>query len=267
MSQQPTKPDPNLTLGQRCAAEVLGTFLLVLFHAGSSVLVKLHGHTTLNSLTVSDLLFLGLVKGGSLFFIIMALGKISGVHVNPAITLALASIKRFPWREVLPYIAMQCLGAILGAASLLLLYGTQGATVGHLGAPTLAPQIGPVHGMLIEALGTFVLMLTIRSTAEDGRAPAGWAGLTIPAALGSVVLLIEPLTGASLNPARAFGPDILVIFFGTQVKWLDYVVAYTLGPILGALAAVAVYGAVATERTHGKPSTPTLRTLVMKTRP
>ena len=84
MSEQPTNRDPHLTLGQRCAAEALGTFLLVLFHAGSSALVKLHGHTTPGSLTVSDLLFLGLVKGGSLFFIIMALGKISGAHVNPA---------------------------------------------------------------------------------------------------------------------------------------------------------------------------------------
>lgn len=256
MAQQPTTRDPNLALGQRCAAEALGAFLLVLFHAGSSALVKLHGHTTASSLSVSDLLFLGLVKGGSLFFIIMALGKISGAHVNPAITLALASIKRFPWREVLPYIAMQVLGAILGAASLLVLFGVPGATVGHLGAPSLPPQIGPWHGMLIEALGTFVLMLTIRSTAEDRRAPAGWAGLAIPAALGSVVLLMEPLTGASVNPARAFGPDILVIFFGVQVKWLDYLVAYALGPLLGALAAVVLYRAIATERRNGKPYLP-----------
>lgn len=253
MPEQPTKRDPKLTLGQRCAAEALGTFLLVLFHAGSSALVKLHGDTTASSLTASDLIFLGLVKGGSLFFIIMALGKVSGVLVNPAITIALASIKRFPWREVLPYLAMQALGAIAGAASLLLLFGVQGATVGHLGAPSLPPQIGLLRGMLIEALGTFVLMLTIRSTAEDKRAPAGWAGLAIPAALGSTVLLIEPLTGASVNPARAFGPDVLVIFFGVSVNWLDYLVAYALGPILGALVAVVLYETVATERAARKP--------------
>lgn len=252
MPEQPTKPDPKLTLGQRCAAEALGTFLLVLFHAGSSALVKLFGHTTAQSLTISDLTFLGLVKGGSLFFIIMALGKLSGVHVNPAITLALASIKRFPWREVLPYIAMQALGAILGAASLLLLFGIQGATVGHLGAPSLSPQIGLPRGMLIEGLGTFVLMLTIRSMSEDNRAPAGWAGLAIPAALASIVLLIEPLTGASVNPARAFGPDVLVMFFGVSVKWVDYLVAYALGPILGALLAVVLYEVVATERAVDK---------------
>lgn len=148
---------------------------------------------------------------------------------------------------------MQMLGAILGAASLLVLFGAHGATVGHLGALSLPPQIGPLHGMLIEALGTFVLMLTIRSTAQDGRAPAGWAGLAIPAALGSTVLLIEPLTGASVNPARAFGPDILVIFFGVSVQWLDVLVAYALGPILGALLAVALYNAIATERVAGKP--------------
>ncbi|MGZ3600994.1 MAG: MIP/aquaporin family protein [Ktedonobacterales bacterium] len=253
MPEQPTKRDPNLTVGQRCAAEALGMFLLVLFHAGSSALVKLHGHTTARSLTVSDLAFLGLVKGGSLFFIIMALGKVSGVHINPAITLALASIRRFPWWQVPLYIVMQVIGAMVGAASLLVLFGVQGATVGHLGAPSLPPQIGPLRGMLIEALGTFVLMLTIRSTAEDKRAPAGWAGLAIPAALGSAVMLIEPLTGASLNPARAFGPDILVIFFGVPVTWLDFLVAYALGPILGALVAVVLYQAVATERAGHKP--------------
>jgi glycerol uptake facilitator len=253
MSEQPTKRDPKLSLRQRCAAEALGTFLLVLFHAGSSALVKLHGHITASVLTISDLVFLGLVKGGSLFFIIMALGKVSGVLINPAITIALASVKRFPWREVLPYIAMQALGAILGAASLLLLFGTPGATVGHLGAPKLAPEVGLLRGALIEALGTFVLMLTVRSTAEDERAPAGWAGLAIPAALGSAVFLIEPLTGASINPARAFGPDILVIFFGVSVNWLDYLVAYAIGPIIGALVAVVLYEAIAVQRAIGKP--------------
>ena len=253
MLRQPTKRDQMTTPAQCYAAEVLGTFLLVLFHAGSSAFVRLHGHTSVSALNTSDLLFLGAVKGASLFLIIMVLGKVSGAHLNPAITLALASIKRFQWKDVLPYIAAQSLGAILGAAALLVLFGMPGATVGHLGAPSLAPGIGPLRGMLIEALGTFVLMLTIRATSEDGRAPIGWAGLAIPAALASVVLLLEPLTGASVNPARAFGSDILAIFFGVSVKWLDVLVAYTLGPIVGALLAVVLYDAIATARSVGKP--------------
>ena len=99
--------------------------------------------------------------------------------------------------------------------------------------------------MCIEAIGAFILVLTVVGAAVDNRAPAGWASLTIGFALAAVIMAIGPATGAAVNPARALGPDLVNIFFGVKVDWGTYVVGYLVGPLIGGVAAAFLYGFIA----------------------
>ena len=83
--------------------------------------------------------------------------------------------------------------------------------------------------------------MTIVATAVDNRAPAGWAGLAIGLSLAAIIMFLGPATGAAVNPARAFGPDFIDIFFGVKVDWVAYLVAYLIGPILGGIGAAWLY--------------------------
>ncbi len=226
-------------------AEALGTFLLVFIGGGaaSSAAILVHNHV--NTATMGDLLLVALAHGLALFVIVMIVGKVSGAHVNPAVTIGLASVGRFPWEEVVAYVVAQVIGAVVGAACILIVFGKLAATVGHLGGPSLATNTSLVQGAAIEALGTFVLVLTIIATAVDSRAPAGWAGLSIGMALAAVIMFIGPATGATVNPARAFGPDLVDLFFGVNVDWVAYLVCYLIGPLIGGIAACWLYSYVA----------------------
>lgn len=246
-TSQPTSEDKTLRPSQRYAGELLGTALLVLFHGGASAWLRLALHASGASKSAPDVLYLGLADGLSLFLIIMVVGKISGVLINPAVTLGLASSGRFPLKEVAPYLIAQFAGAILGALGVLLVLGQEGASVGHAGAVTLGAGVGLAQGLLVEALGAFILVLSISATAEDPRSPSGWAPFAIGMTLGAVVLLMEPVTGAAVNPARAFGPDLVAAFSGAEVKWLDYLLVYLVGPILGAAAAAQLYRVLAAQ--------------------
>lgn len=240
-TEQPTTKRPKLSLSQRLAGELLGTLLLVLFHAGAATSLRVALHASGAPKELPDVLYLGLADGLSLFVIILIVGKVSGVLINPAVTLGLAIVGRFPREEIAPYIAAQCVGAVAGAGAVLLVFGGSNAIVGHVGAVALALDVSLIQVMLVEALGTFVLVLTISATAEDPRSPSGWAAFAIGMALGAVVLLIEPITGGAANPARALGSDVIYALAGGSVKWLDYIVAYLLGPLIGAVAATALY--------------------------
>lgn len=238
---QPTSEDKRLRPGQRYAGEFLGTALLVLFHGGAAASLRLALHASHALKSAPDVLYLGLADALSLFLIIMVVGKISGVLINPAITLGLASSGRFPRNEIAPYLIAQFAGAILGALGVLLVFGHEGASIGHVGAVALGSNVGLVQGLLVEALGAFILVLTISATAEDPRSPSGWAPFAIGMALGAIVLLLEPVTGGAVNPARAFGPDLVAALSGVEVNWLDYLAVYLVGPILGAIAAAHLY--------------------------
>lgn len=238
---QPTSEDKRLRPGQRYAGEFLGTALLVLFHGGAAASLRLALHASHTLKSAPDVLYLGLADALSLFLIIMVVGKISGVLINPAITLGLASSGRFPRNEIAPYLIAQFAGAILGALGVLLVFSREGASIGHVGAVALGSNVGLIQGLLVEALGAFILVLTISATAEDPRSPSGWAPFAIGMALGAIVLLLEPVTGGAVNPARAFGPDLVAALSGVEVNWLDYLAVYLVGPILGAIAAAHLY--------------------------
>ncbi len=230
---------------QRFCGELLGTFLLVLCHAGAATAAKLLLHNAGAPKLPAEVAFLALADGFSLFIIIMIVGRISGVLINPAITLGLASAGRFPRNEVWYYIVAELIGAVLGALLVLGLYGHDAVSVAHLGAVMPGPHATVWQAALAEGVGAFLLVLTISATAEDPRAPSGWAALTIGLALGAIVLFAEPISGAAVNPARALGPDLLDALLGAPVDWGAYLLAYALAPILGAIAAAHLYKVLA----------------------
>jgi glycerol uptake facilitator protein len=233
------------TLMERFAAEALGTFLLVFIGCGAaaSALIVVHGFGRV--LAPSDLLLVALAFGLALFIAIVIVGRVSGAHVNPAVTVGLAASGHFPWAEVPYYVGAQVLGAIVGAACIPIVYGRAAATFGSLGAPSLSIGTNLIQGLIAEAIGTAILVLTISAAAVDTRAPAGWAGLAIGLALAAIIMIIGVATGGSVNPARAFGPDLVNLFFGVKVSWGAFIVAYLIGPLLGGVAGAVLYTAIA----------------------
>lgn len=230
---------PRLT--ERFLAEIVGTFLLVFIGGGAAASVAVLAHNAHRGTTTADLLLVALAHGLVLFIIVMIVGKISGAHVNPAVTIGLASIGRFPWEEVIAYLAAQLIGAIAGAACVLIVFGSFAAKYGSLGAPSLAPNTNLLQGFLIEGIGAGILVMTIVATAVDSRAPVGWAGLSIGLSLGAIIMFLGPTTGAAVNPARAIGPDIVDLFFAVKTDWLAYVICYLIGPLLGGIGAAWLY--------------------------
>ena len=233
------------TLVERFLAEALGTFLLVFVGGGAAASLGIQLHAAHRAAGLADVLPVALAHGLILFVIVIVVGKISGAHVNPAVTLGLASRGFMEWTDVPAYLGGQVIGAVVGALAILVVFGKDAATFGSLGAPALATNTSLFQGLCIEGLGAFILVLAIMGSAVDGRAPAGWAGLTIGLALAAIIVFIGPATGATVNPARAFGPDLIAMFFGAHVDWTAFVVSYLIGPILGGILAVFTYAYIA----------------------
>lgn len=233
------------TLGERFLAEALGTFLLVFVGGGAAASLGQQLHAAHRAAGLADVLPVALAHGLILFVIVIVVGKVSGAHVNPAVTLGLAANGRMSWTDVPAYIGGQIFGAVLGALAILVVFGTDAAKFGGLGAPSLATNTSIIQGMGIEALGTFILVLAVMGSAVDSRAPNGWAGLTIGLALAAIIIFIGPATGATVNPARAFGPDLVDLFFGVNTDWITFLVSYLVGPIIGGIVAAFVYSNIA----------------------
>lgn len=245
-NKQPTVPEKTVSPTQRLVGEFLGATLLVLFHAGIAASSRVLQAVSGQPKTGADVLFIALAQGLSLFAIIMVVGRVSGALLNPAVTLALASCRRLKPGEVLPYLGAQFAGALFAALAIVALLGRSAGTIGRVGALSPAPGVPLWQATAVEAAATFLLLLVISATAEDPRAPSGWAPLAIGMALAVGVALFEPVTGAGMNPARAFGPDLIyATLFDGSVNWLEYVVVYALGPILGGVAAVWLYRVLA----------------------
>ncbi|MET0765073.1 MAG: MIP/aquaporin family protein [Blastococcus sp.] len=234
----------DASLTRRLVTEAVGTGLLILFGPGSVVAALAVGGGTLD---YAGLGIIGLSFGLVVALVIYAFGSTSGAHINPAVTLALASTRRFPWREVAPYMAAQLTGAVLGGLLVVAAFGTESVDVSNVGAVSFGPGVGYPRAILVEALGTFLLVLTIMALAVDKRAPAGWAGLMIGLSVTCVVVVFGPVTGAAINPARAFGPFAASALVGGDVPW-SQLPAYVVGSLLGALIAAIVYDLLARPR-------------------
>ncbi|MEA2390617.1 MAG: aquaporin [Solirubrobacteraceae bacterium] len=217
-------------------AEFVGTLLLVLF---------ICSFLSLSAVKGLNLAALGLVHAFALFFLITTLGGTSGAHFNPAVTIALAALRKISPIGAAIYIVMQLAGGIGGAFLVKLLYLNEGRppTV-HYGATIPSHQFlqGGKLGLAVvaEFIGTFALMWAIMGTAVNPHGQKEWAGLVIGATLGLAVMIFGPLTGASFNPARSLGPALAS---GTYTDFWIYIVA----PIAGALAAAFGYAALVLE--------------------
>ena len=242
-------------------AEFLGTLMLV-FVVAMVVIVN-----SGDGLGVTDFAVLGLVHLFVLMLLVHSLGSASGAHFNPAVTIALAMGRKIRPPEAAIYIVVQILGAIAGAFIAKLLLDDEGKGVNY-GTPAIAeaPAAPPAQpgvpappaqgagwldgkvlgGMFAELIGTFFLMWAIMATAVNPRGEKNWAGFTIGATLGTMVMILGPLTGAGLNPARSLGP-------GIAAGEIPNMIAYGLGPIVGAMLAYVLYQAIVLVPQHRDP--------------
>ena len=207
---------------RRLFSEALGTFLLVVVAAGAPVVDAVsHGQVPLDAQVVAP----GLMVMAIIYF----MGMVSGAHLNPAVTLSFAARGNFPWSRVPGYILAQLTGAT--AASLLLraLFGT----VGHLGATLPGPGISSGTALVVETLLTLGLVSVILGTASGARNVGTNAALAVGGYIALAGLWAAPISGASMNPARSFGPELLA---GDWTSWW----AYVAGPIAGGLLAVGI---------------------------
>ena len=231
-------------LGQewrRLLAEALGTFLLTFVAAGGDVIGAASGQPVGHGAKV-------VAPALMVMAIIYALGNVSGAHLNPAVTLAFAVRKDFPWSRVPGYWASQIAGAVLAALLLRILFGD----VGHLGA-TLAHG-GSATSLVMEIVLTAILVTIILGTAFEHRVVGHNAALAVGGTIALLGLFASPISGASMNPARSLGPDVIAGTLGTY--WI-----YAIGPACGALVAVllaaAFHGGVdQSERTAAVGSAP-----------
>ena len=171
----------------------------------------------------------GLVFGLIITVMIYALGHISGAHLNPAVTLGFVLVRHFPVRRLVGYWLAQLLGASLAALCLRLLLGD----VAVLGATLPAGNGGAWQSFVLEVILTFLLMFVIMAMATDTRAVGQAAALAIGATVALEALFAGPISGASMNPARSFGPALVSWVWTSQ--WV-YLLAPFLGAVLGAYA-------------------------------
>jgi glycerol uptake facilitator protein len=234
----------DASLPRRLVVEAIATGLLILFGPGSVVAALAVGG---GELDYAGLGMIALSFGLVVALIIYAFGSTSGSHINPAVTLTLAATRRFPWREVGPYLAAQLVGAVLGGLLIVAAFGTASVDVSNAGSVSFGDGVGYPRAILAEALATYLLMLTVMALAVDKRAPAGLAGLMIGLSVTCLVLVFGPLTGAAVNPARAFGPFAASALVGGDVPW-SQLPAYVIGSVLGALLAAVSYDLLARPR-------------------
>ncbi|KAL0923963.1 hypothetical protein M5K25_004752 [Dendrobium thyrsiflorum] len=210
---------------QKIIAEVFGTFFLIF--AGCAAI-------TVNKKSNGTVSFPGIfiVWGSAVTVMIYAVGHISGAHFNPAVTIAFASCRRFPWKQVPAYVAAQIVGSILASGTLRLLFG------GHreLFAGTI-PTGSEVQSLVMEFIISFYLMFVISGVATDNRAIGELAGLAVGATVLLNVAIAGPISGASMNPARTLGPAIIANRY--KSIWV-----YMIGPISGTVAGTWAYNLI-----------------------
>ena len=204
-------------------AETLGTFAVVFAGTGAIVV----NHATGGTITHAGI---ALTFGLIVLAMIYTFGEVSGAHLNPAVTVAFAAARRFPWSEVPAYVGAQLLGAFAASALLRLLFpadATLGATL---------PAGAVSQSLILEVVLTFLLMLVILSVSTGAKEKGITAGIAIGAIIALEAMFAGPICGASMNPARSLAPAVMS-------GRVEHLWIYLAGPLLGALLAIpACYG-------------------------
>jgi aquaporin Z len=206
---------------RRLFAEAWGTFLLVLVAAGGSVVASRSGDTV-------SLAMIVVAPGLMVMAIIYFMGTVSGAHLNPAVTVAFALRRNFPWGRVPGYIVAQMVGAIAAVLFLRTVLGTGGA----LGATVPGQGVSGIQALVIEAVLTAGLINTILGTAAGARNVGTNGAIAVGGYIALAGLWAAPISGASMNPARSLAPDL--VRGDLHTAWI-----YVAGPLLGALVGVA----------------------------
>jgi aquaporin Z len=223
-----------MALSRRASAEFLGTFWLVFGGCGSAVLAAAFPKTGIGFAGVA------LAFGLTLLTMAYTIGPISGCHINPAVTFGLWLAKRFPARDVLPYMVAQVLGAIVAAGVLYwIASGKPDFIAGQFasnGYDALSPGgYGMLSALVAEIVLTFMFLMVILGVTER-RAPVGFAGLAIGLALTLIHLISIPIDNTSVNPARSTGPAIFAGGAELSQLWLFWI-----APLIGGGLAGLIY--------------------------
>ena len=203
---------------RKLTAELLGTFALVFAGTGAIVINDMSGGTVSH---VGIALTFGLI----VLAMIYTVGDVSGAHLNPAVTLGFFAARRFQGRWVVPYIASQCIGALLASLTLRLMFPTHPA----LGATLPVGDV--LQSFVLELILTFLLMFVILGVSTGSKEKGILAGVAVGSVIALEALFAGPISGASMNPARSLAPSL--------VSWrLDGLWVYLTAPVLGACAGV-----------------------------
>jgi len=213
---------PRPDLARRALAEGLATFALVFAGCGAIVANEVYDGAL-------GVVGIGLVFGLIIMVMVYATGHLSGAHINPAVTLAFTLTRHFPARDAVAYVAGQLVGAVGGALVLLAVWPDQPADLG-----STVPSVGAGSAFVYELILTAFLMFVIMAVATDTRAVGAAAAIAIGATVGLDAIFGGPVTGASMNPARSFGPAL------ASGQWTDFWV-YVPGPVSGAALGALAY--------------------------
>ena len=221
-SSSPSAHISRSQLARKVAAEMIGTFALVFAGCGAIVVDGTSGGAISH-------LGVAVTFGLIIMVMIYATGHISGAHFNPAVTIAFASVGRFPWPQVPAYVAGQIAAAVF--ASVALAFVLEPPTGG---AGMTLPSGAAAQALVMEIVLTFFLMFVIAAVATDARAVGQMAGWAIGGTVALCALFGGPISGASMNPARSLGPALVA--GNLEHLWL-----YIVGPVAGAALGAVAY--------------------------
>jgi aquaporin Z len=202
-------------------AESMGVFAIVFFGTGAVIVNQQSGGTITHA-------GISVIFGLVVFVMIITFGDISGAHFNPAVSVAFVVAKKFPLKELLPYIISQLIGALLASAVLKLMFPANeflGATI---------PKGSELQSFMMELLLTFFLMLVILHVAHGASEKGLFAAIAIGCTILLEAMFAGPVSGASMNPARSFAPAIIS-------HHLEHLWLYIVATIIGAILAVPVW--------------------------
>lgn len=229
------KQQEEFGLVSKLLAEMIGTLVLVLFGCGSAVIAG------------ESIGFLGIscAFGFSVLIMAYSIGGISGCHINPAVTVGLAAGGKFPFKDVLPYIVAQCVGAVVGAAILFYIasgkpgYDIAVNGLGQNGFDEASPMKYAMGAAFVAELVLTAIFIFVILGSTSMFSPAGFAGIAIGIALLVIHLVGIPVTGTSVNPARSLGPAVFVGGVALEQLWMFWV-----APLLGSLLGAGIWRAV-----------------------